>query len=323
MDQEEGFFQPLFLGSSSKRYDEIATTHRFSLVHYTSATVLLEIIKNQAVWMRNARCMNDFQEVTYALDGIRAFFSDAKNAQGFKQACDSCHPGTHSDLDRLLNGHLPSVENGAYITCLSEHDNRKERSGRLSMWRGYGGKDVAVAIYLNNKAIVGEGPYGLSGYPVEYWNLNQIFNELRKRIAFIKRNKEKIQSKPKSEFISSLFAMFQYFATAVKHPSFSEEKEWRLVYLPNIFPTPGLQEKRIVRAINGMPQTIYCIPIDGKPINQGNAVTIDMLVSKVVVGPCFEASVALDAIRTALLDAGHQGLAQNVSFCGIPFREKV
>jgi hypothetical protein len=323
MDQEPGFFQPLFLGAAAKRYDEIQTTKRFSLVHYTSASVLLEIINHEVVWMRNARCMNDFQEITYALDAIRLFFSDPKASIAFRDACERCHEGSYRELDNLLTGHLPSFQNGAFITCLSEHDNKREANGRLSMWRGYGGKDVAVAIYLNNKAIVGEGPYGLYGYPVSYWDFKRISTEIRSRIAFIKKNTDRIRSHDKAEFISSLFAMFQYFATAIKHPSFLEEKEWRLLYLPYIYPSPGLDAKRVVRSVNGMPQTIYQIPIDGLPINQGITPTISQLVSKIVVGPCFEASVAIQAIQAALASKGHHQLAGNVTFCGIPYREKI
>ncbi|MER9530170.1 DUF2971 domain-containing protein [Mesorhizobium sp. M0309] len=323
MDQEPGFFQPLFLGAAARRYDDISTTKRFSLVHYTSAAVLLEIVEREVVWMRNARCMNDFQEINYALDAIRQFFSTTKSSSNFRDACERCHEGSYTELDNLLTGHLPSFQNGAFITCLSEHDNKTEANGRLSMWRGYGGKDVAVAIYLNNKAIVGEGPYGLYGYPVSYWNFDHIAKEIRSRIAWIKKNTEKIKKRDRVEFISSLFAMFQYFATAIKHPSFVEEKEWRLLYLPYIYSSPGLEERKIVRTLNGMPQTIYQIPINGLPINEGTAPTIDELVAKIVVGPCFEASVAIQAIQAALAAKGHRRLAGNVTFCGIPYREKI
>ncbi|KQZ29180.1 hypothetical protein ASD50_18505 [Mesorhizobium sp. Root552] len=294
-----------------------------TLAHYTSAEVVLEMLKNQNVWMRNARCMNDFSEVDYPITIIHKYFSDANRSKDFRDACDKCHIGVFETVDSLLNGHLPSIYNETYITCLSEHHRRDDANGRLSMWRGYGGSKIPAAIVVRKEATLGEGPYGLSGFPVQYLAENAFFSELDRRKGIMLTNRTSISRRPPNEFRNSLFGMFQVLIATTKHPGFKEEKEWRLLYLPKLYPSNGLEQHKAQQTINGMPQSIYKIPVDGEPINDGTALTVDSLVERIILGPCTEAGVAIEAIREQLRSAGHRNPEKAVHFCGIPYREKI
>jgi hypothetical protein len=62
------------------------------LVHYTSASAALSIIKSKCIRMRNATCMADYQEVQHGYSMLHSFFSDgAENP--FMRALDACVPG--------------------------------------------------------------------------------------------------------------------------------------------------------------------------------------------------------------------------------------
>lgn len=315
------FLRPLFLGTFAAKYDRFQKS-RGSLVHYTSCSALLSILEKKAVWLRNARCMNDFREMTYALSLIHDYFGNTENRKRFQAACDSCHPKTFEQFATLFDGHTNSIVNDSYIVCMSEHQPR-ETAGRLSMWRGYGALEVAAAVYLRTKGVWGEGPYGLVGYPCVYWGQREFAREIDTRITFMEAHRAAIKKLPASRFVNSLFGMLQVFCAAIKHPGFKEETEWRLLYLPKLYPSIGLDARRDIVPINGTPQTIYRVPLDGEPFNAGKAITVDTLVQRVVVGPCIEASVAVNAIAAALEKAGHRKATKAVSFCGIPYREKV
>lgn len=318
-------FPEINFGSFAKRFDRLNSNPSTPLVHYTSASTLFRILEDKVVWMRNARCMNDFKEMTYAFELIAGYFSKKKHRERFREACDGCFEGAYQEIGDLITGHSPNIQGDAYITCLSEH-SKFENNGRLSMWRGYGGRDLAVAIYLNTKETLQEGPYGIEGYPVEYWDMTRFSTEMNARVRYIAANRDKIVAGGRQPFIDGLFHMFYIFAVALKHPAFREEKEWRLVYLPKLYPSAGMEEHRKTKVVNGMPQVIYEIPIDGKPINNGIALTPRQLVHRIVVGPCSEADVAVSAIEEALRRAMQHPRPSNkqlVTFCGIPYREKI
>lgn len=73
MGQEE--FQALAIfdpDGAKKRLDLFFSNGK--LVHYTTSSVLLSILENNSVWMRNVRVMNDFMEVEHGVEIMRRFF---------------------------------------------------------------------------------------------------------------------------------------------------------------------------------------------------------------------------------------------------------
>src|SRR6516162_8831523 len=60
------------------------------LVHYTSVAAALSIIKSKCIWMRNATCMADYQEVQHGFDILYRFFPDGLSNNPFVRALDAC-----------------------------------------------------------------------------------------------------------------------------------------------------------------------------------------------------------------------------------------
>jgi hypothetical protein len=92
------------------------------LVHYTSAEAALSIINSKCIWMRNATCMADYQEVEHGFKILHSFFSDGAN-NPLIRALDACAPGAAKtfDFDELV---------------LMVSSTSGSESQRLPLWNG-------------------------------------------------------------------------------------------------------------------------------------------------------------------------------------------
>jgi len=135
---------------ATEAYDRIANGTRF--VHYTSAKSALEILQSRCIWIRNATCMNDYNEMRHGLQCLfDAFKTDAGTA--FNAALEGCYPELSKELNSKFLRIAPTLIEHTYITCVSEHTDEEELYGRLSMWRAYGAS-IGVALVLNNGPFV-------------------------------------------------------------------------------------------------------------------------------------------------------------------------
>ena len=57
-------------------------------------------------------------------------------------------PRTSQRSRRLFDQWWTNISLGTYITSISEHDDKEDLHGRLSMWRAFGGNTARVAIVL-------------------------------------------------------------------------------------------------------------------------------------------------------------------------------
>lgn len=118
-----------------KTIDAFVNDQRFA--HYTTADTAMRIIQGEEVWLRKSSCMNDFMEIEYGLECLQeAYKSNKDRLQTFfiDQYPDLC-----TKIEERFNAWLPTFRNETFLACLSEHDVREDRVGRLSMWRAYGG----------------------------------------------------------------------------------------------------------------------------------------------------------------------------------------
>jgi hypothetical protein len=90
---------------------------------------------------------------------------------------------------------------------------------------------------------------------------------------------------------------------AIKHPSFKEEREWRLIAVPSSF--EGVKYRAHGSLI--VPYLDLPIPKDGQ------------LIKEIVVGPCRYPDLALRSIR--LMSAAQRGWPLKVTTARTPFRQ--
>ena len=124
---------------------------------------------------------------------------------------------------------------------------------------------TGVALVLNNSPFLTPSD-ALKAYtsPVEYDDGEMLEQELDGIIADNLLTEAKLVELQGWEAIKGwVFRMSWSAAVSRKHPGFREEKEWRVVYSPNLERSGHLIEE--IREIRGVPQKIYKIPLKNIP----------------------------------------------------------
>ena len=110
--------------------------------------------------------------------------------------------------------------------------------------------------------------------------------------------------------------MFWFAAVSIKPPGFKEEKEWRVVYCPSIYPSNHLI--RDTQVVRGVPQPIYKIRLKDIPGLIG--IEIPALLNRVIIGPSKYPLAIGEAFIDLLEEAGVQNPISKVYRSEIPLR---
>lgn len=290
-----------------------------NFAYYTTAETGLSILKNKEIWMRNVTCMNDYQEISYGIDLVEQLFKSAKysefaNALGEKDICERVKK-------RVLNESKDWKYN-TYITCISEHEESEDNFGRLSMWRAYGGNTGIAVILKNNIFLSNYNSFDIYTSPVEYLNNKKFHEKFDEIIMNIHREKEFLENVLNScdnnlleDFILDLI---RSAILSIKHPGFSEEKEWRIIYKKNSTNLKKL--KYSTCSINGIPQLVYKIPLTYKKVSDTFGISINEVLEKIIIGPTQHAEVIAEALKIELKNANVDNIEEKIICSDIPYR---
>jgi hypothetical protein len=294
----------------------IQSNGRFA--YYTSADTAMQILKKQEVWLRNARSMNDFSEVEHGFNCFRDVFLHSDNGKALQIFLDAHCPGVVKELAKRIDGWMPILRRQTYILCVSEHDDKEDQNGRLSMWRAYGGK-TSVALILNNEPFLTDtDAFSAYAFPVQYGDKGYIEGRLRALLERLQKNLSILVNLKDEEVINWLFYIFKVMFVCTKHEGFEEEREWRVVYNPDLSSSDHVKSEIV--SLNGVPQQIYKIPLQNIPDENFTGANIPEFVDRIIIGPSDEAPVLLDAFRKLLEEAGCEDAAGKVHYSGIPLR---
>ena len=186
------------------------------------------------------------------------------------------------------------------------------------MWRAYGGI-TGVALVLNNSPFLTPSD-ALKAYtsPVEYDDGEMLEQELD-RIADNLLTEAKLVELQGWEAIKGwVFRMLWSAAVSRKHPGFREEKEWRVVYSPNLERSGHLIEE--IREIRGVPQKIYKIPLKNIPDQGLFGIEIPDLLDRIIIGPTPYGFTIREAFINLLAQAGVKEPDRKVVLSNIPLR---
>jgi hypothetical protein len=295
------------------------------LVHYTSADTALKIIRSGEVWMRNVRCMNDFMEVEHGFEMMKRFFAppseeepDIGRTELFA-ALDDIVPDLSTQSMDNFNGWLATVRTGSFITCISEHYKKEDENGRLSMWRSYGMSAVGVGIVINPLPLYSKSD-ALKAYsnPVSYQTPDEFFATLRAVAQNIRTEREFLKSLPVDQVSGSFFNLLLYAALCSKHPGFEEEQEWRIIHIPQMWPSTVL--KRSTEVIGGVPQSVYKIPLKDVPDEGLVGIELPSLLDRIIIGPTDYPLVVHQAFVEELTAVGVTDAASKIVASRIPLR---
>ena len=312
-----GAFNPLW---QDIKDDESFPARRPLLAHYTSIATLENIMANDELWFSNPLYMNDMEELRFGIqEGARAFRQHEK----IRMACGSA--SRHELLlgafeyyfDQFINQHAFDT----YVFCMSEHE-ADNSDGLLSMWRGYGGNGSGAAIIFDTANLVAN-----DNSPFIFSEVMYATHDERRRWINDKLEQfsdllvsEDVPDDKLSLPVYSLFERIKIFAIFTKHRGFSEEREWRAVYM---------RERDQNQQIDGMlhyaigrngvePKLKYkVVPIEG--LTQDD-LSLEKIVSQIILGPSVSSPLAVSAVRRMLEKVGKDKLANRLVASTTPFR---
>lgn len=200
-----------------------------NLYHYSGPAGCIGIISNGKFWATQIEYMNDSKEVWHAVELAEKFIkSEQKIPSNIKEE-------TLRELDFITKGVIKT-----FIVSFSE------RNDLLSQWRAYcpnGGASIGFCPEKLNKSLE-ESNDGGSRFELikclytkkdQDEKIEQFFqNYLEKIYASIEGRNTPISEVEIRELVTYGFGRpFSKAAAQMKHESFSEEKEWRLVGQPS------------------------------------------------------------------------------------------
>jgi hypothetical protein len=298
---------------------ERAEQEQRRFVYYTSADTAMRILANREWWLRNATTMNDFSEVHYGFAVIRQAL-EAEEGRRLLVEYDQLFDGLSTQLLEAFPLLESWLRAGTYLTCLSEHEPFEDGRGRLSMWRGYGGR-TGVALVINGAVMQLEATaLSVVASPVFYGESGSTGAQFRSIAERVRVNAALFKRLDRDFVFNAAFQMLAFAVLCTKHPGFSEEREWRVIASPLFPPT-----KRVISAVEsvrGVPQRVLKIPLVDDPSVGLVGLQPRDLFDQVIVGPCDHPEVTAEAFIQLLEDVGmsHEQAIVTVKIADIPLR---
>jgi len=310
-------FNPLF--------DDLSQTKNLAkdkplLAHYTSISTLESIVSNDEIWFSNPLMMNDMDELRFGiLESTHRFLYNSE----IQKACDT------TERFNILSEHFDRFKNifdndhafDVYVFCFSEHDKNND-DGLLSMWRGYGANGNGAAIIFDSSKLKENESSPFLIMKVEYLSKEKRYDWIDKKFSEFAKLLETTNIPDDHLYVAAymLFERIKIFALTTKHDGFSEEKEWRVIYLKERDQAKYMDQMLCYHSSKrGLePKLKFKI----KPIN--GLTTDDFLltkiIDKIILGPAISSVMTRKTVERMLEKAGKTDLKKNLISSTIPFR---
>ena len=202
--------------------------------------------------------------------------------------------------------------------CFSEYAP-DDTDGLLSMWRGYGEDGTGAAVVFDSsKLIVTEGrtPFVLA--KVEYGTTDKRLNWINQKILDISiwLESQKVTQDILYRVAWYFFERIKFFAIFTKHDGFSEEQEWRYVYLKDRDKDNTYESMlSYFVSMSGIQPKLKLKMLDIK-----DNVPLDELVSNIILGPAASSTLQRKTVERLLEQSGKGGLIEKLTSSTIPYR---
>jgi hypothetical protein len=312
--QIESIFMPY-----ARRQRDTLREHGTRFVHYTSADAALNIIKTKRLWLRNCTCMSDYREVQHGFDILDRYFKVEQKRDSFFRILDDCIAGAAQEAMSLFNQYWSDIRFNSYIACISEHDDKEDLYGRLSMWRAFASQTARVAIVLRIPWYSGGAELlKVIFSPVAYLAENEVHAEIEHVLANARQNVAFLRSIDRALVVQSIFGMLMAGVTCLKHEGFHEEREWRAIYSPQLSPSPLVSSA--TECVAGVPQIVHKMPLDVRAAAGLGELDLSKIFDRLIIGPSQYSLAMSNAFVGALVEAGVLDAASRVYASNIPIR---
>jgi hypothetical protein len=276
------------------------------LYHYTSLEGLLGISDSKSLRAAHIAHLNDSGELTLAIELLEDVVKERLGSLDLSPQDRKCLGQLSEWLGhRFLSGHL-------LFTC-----SFTEAGNLLSQWRAYCPPSAGVSLGFNAHEL-------LNAADAQGFQLVKCIYERELQIALVndwvnlvlatKDDKEDgpSQSHPSQSYHSYFRANEEAFlkvAARMKHPGFSEEREWRLVSRVG----RDLRDPKLkFRA--GKTRLIPFIDFE-PPLTQRGKLSL----RQVYIGPAQDHNISFNSVAWFLTNSG-ANVSNGIHACGIPLR---
>lgn len=296
-------------------YAKKAGREDLRLIYYTSAETAQKILESSEIWLRNASIMNDRKEILHGIEMIQTALQSSAGKQ-LGEMVDQVFPRAWATVNDAIQDQQSDWISETYIACLSEHNEREDKDGRLSMWKSYGNVAFVIRTDPMEHSTINLGVFST---PALYMGVPEATDRIERLTKELLNTADGCFKHFNSEtFCEFAFEIMRYFAVAIKHPQFREEREVRLYFHPVHRPSPAM-EKKIV-TVDGVPQPVWALPLRHLPEKGLFGADIPSLLDHIIVGPMENQQICGSALVDLLTAAGVENARKKVVFSDIPLR---
>ncbi len=275
------------------------------LYHYTTFTGLLGIVKSRALWASDIRYMNDSAELRHTADLINV---------EVRERIDGGHPNPHL-LTQFVDWVSHRITSGHMLFGASF----RSQGNLLSQWRGYSTPGKGVSLGFSPE-------YILQCAEKQHFMVGRCIYEPAKQRLLIRQVVDAVEAlagrlvvgertaSERSVLYRETFARMETdllrIAAILKHPSFHEEKEWRVVspVIPNNAEAPILFREGHAMLV---PYIVFNIGLGETPL------AMDHL----FLGPTANINISMNSLKMFLEKNGIVP-KRGIDYCQIPFRQR-
>ena len=290
------------------------------LAHYTSLQVIEEILKTKTIWFSNPLNMNDYEELNFGIHhGVNALMTNQNLMSALSN--ETNRKVFFQNITHIRNQYSTKYLVDTYVFCLSEH-KRENRDGLLSMWRGYGGNGRGAAIVFDLSK--------LSELPESIVILSKVvYGSKEKRLEWINGMIDKLASIINVSGVSDeqlwhaavrYMERLKLFSLFTKHEGFSEEREWRAVYLGENDTDNTLSfMRKYVNGTRGIEPKLFfeMKPIEGHVADE---IASDSIIHSIILGPSMNTDLSVQSTMRMLDHIHRPALKDRLHASSIPFR---
>ncbi len=283
-----------------------ADTPKGSLYHYTTLNGLLGIVRSRKLWASDIRYMNDSAELKHAADLIRLEVQE--RITGGHGKADLLGQFMDWITHRITNGHM------LFATSFRSEGNL------LSQWRGYSTHGKGVSIGFSSD-------YILQCAQRQKFQIGKCIYEPAMQRKLIRQVVDAVEAHVESHIDETtpreripaiyheVFAHIEIdllrIAAVLKHPSFREEKEWRIVSPVFI---DCADSKVLFREANAM--LVPYVEFDLR-FEKGRSMILDHL----YLGPTSNINISMNSLKMFLAQNGIVP-SHGIDYCQIPYRQR-
>lgn len=294
------------------------------IAHYTSLQTVESILRNGEIWFSHPLAMNDHEELLYGLiKGEETLHKSQKLKDFFVDK--SVYASFIDIFDSILRDYATNYALNTFIACFSEI-LPDDMDGKLSMWRGYGDQGKGAAIVIDTNQITDLKTSPIIFNKVDYSTPQQRESTINQSIDQIVNILNKVDYSQENilRLANQWVNWLKIHSLTTKHQGFSEECEWRFIYMPEFDKSEALKDSIDYHFINGIPEPKLKLKVEYIEGVTNEDASLKHYIDRIILGPCPENTKTLTKNTfLRILDQTKNSNLINRSFLSsIPFRNK-